>query len=480
MNSDKRIAIEKLLYPKSIALIGASNNPKKTGGRLLSYLTRNRYPHEIYPVNPKESVIQGRKCYKTIDELPEDIDLALVIVPSKLIFSVMEDCSNKGIKTLVIYSSGFAETGESGEVLQGQLVQKANELGIHICGPNGIGVVNTSADFFGSFSMAMETPDIPKGGRIAFVTQSGAIGGSMLSRLWSEGMATSHFISSGNEADLDSSDYIDYLSDDPNTDVICLYLEGIKDGKKFIEALKKANEKEKPVIIYKNGRTSHGQKTVKSHTGSLAGDYQVYEAVFKQYGVISVDEIEQIFDVARALLTIKEIKGKNVGIVSTSGGACSILADSCINLGFQLPAFSSETEVEMQKLIPEFGVVQNPFDTTAHIVNQPENFRKVIELLMDDPNIDSIIIMLTSVGEPIASMVAEDIVQLAETNKKSILVSWLLAEALAKNGFTILRKNGIPVFSSPEKAVTTLSYVTNYFLKKKAREVSMSFKESDR
>ncbi|WP_413299881.1 CoA-binding protein [Bacillus sp. 1P10SD] len=478
MNDDKMIAIQKLLYPKSIALIGATNNPKKSGGRLLAYLTKHRYPHEIYPVNPNETVVQGRKCYKTIGELPEGIDLALVIVPRNLIFSVMEDCSTKGIKTLVIYSSGFAEVGEEGEILQEQLVRKANELGIHICGPNGIGIVNTTENFFGSFSMAMETPDIPMAGRIAFVTQSGAIGGGMLSRIWTENTATSHFISSGNEADLDTADYISYLADDPNTEVICLYLEGIKDGKKFIKALKKAYEKEKPIIVYKNGKTLLGQKAVKSHTGSLAGDFQIYEAVFKQYGVISVREIEQLFDVARTFLTIKDIKGKNVGIVSTSGGACTILADSCINSGFQLPPFSPETEVEMNKLIPEFGVVQNPFDTTAHIVNQPENFRKVIELLLNDPNIDTIVIMLTTVGEPIASLVAEDIVQLVKSHKKSILVSWLVSEALAKNGFQILRKNGIPIFSSPEKAVTCLSYVSDYYLKKKGKVDLISGKGS--
>jgi acyl-CoA synthetase (NDP forming) len=469
MKKDIVKAIDNLLYPKSIALIGASNNVKKTGGRLLSYMIRHNYPYDIFPINPNETLIQGKRCYKTVDELPNHVDLALVVVPVKLILSVMEACARKGIKTLVIYSSGFAEVGMQGELLQKKLIERAKELGIHICGPNGIGVVNTTENFFGSFSMSMETPNIPKGGKIAFITQSGAIGGGLLSRAWSEGTATSHFISSGNEAGLDSADFINYLATDNNTDVICLYLEGIKDGSKFIEALEKAYEQKKPVIVYKNGRTALGQKSVKSHTGSLAGDFQVYEAVFKQYGVVSVHDIEELFEVAKAFLMVKEISGKNVGVISTSGGACTIIADTCINKGFQLPSFSEQTQQRLHQFIPEYGVIQNPFDTTANIINEPENLRKTIEVLMDDPNINTIVLMLTTIGEPVATVIAEDLVRLTQLRNKGILVSWMIAESLAKNAFEVLRTNGIPIFSSPEKAINVLSYVSSYYNKKQVK-----------
>lgn len=467
MSIDKMQAIKQLLYPKSVAVIGASNNPKKTGGRLISYLTMHDYANTIYPVNPKESIVQGRPCYHSIQELPDNIDLALVILPVQHVLKAMEDCASKGIKVLAIYSSGFAELGKEGELIQEQLVKKARKLNLFICGPNMIGIVNTHQNFFGSFSMSVETPNIPKHGKIAFISQSGAIGGGLLSRLWTEGIGISHFISSGNEADLDSSDFISYLASDVNTDIICVYLEGIRDGQKFIKALKTAQGSGKPVIIYKNGRTSLGKKSVQSHTGSLAGDFLVYEAVFKQYGVISVDQLEEMFEVAKALLVVHNISGKNVAVISTSGGACTIIADSCIKHGLNLPAFSEQTQERLGNILPDFGAVQNPFDTTASIINSPENLKRSLEIVLCDPGIDSIILMLTTVGDPIASEIAKDIIDLSNSLEKSIILTWLISETLAKDAFDLLRQNQIPIFSSPERASAVLKYVTDYYLKKK-------------
>lgn len=466
MNEKRMMAIRKLLYPKSIAVIGASNNMKKTGGRLMSYILKHQYPYDLYPVNPKEKEIQGRRSYRSILDVPQNIDLALLVLPVHLIFSAMEDCAAKGINVLIVFSSGFAELGKEGETLQEKLLKRARELDIHLCGPNAIGVVNTHQNFFGSFSMSMETPQIPLNGKIAFVSQSGAIGGGLLSKVWSEGIGTSHYISSGNEADLDSADYIAFLADDENTEVICVYLEGIKDGQKFIEALKKAFDSGKPVVIYKNGRTSLGKKSVQSHTGSLAGDYEVYEAVFKQNGVISVNYLEEMFDVAKAVLTMKDIKGKNVGVVSTSGGCCTIIADSCINQGLHVPPFSPQTQQKLNEIIPNYGVVQNPFDTTANIINDPKMFRQSMDILIEDPAIDSIVLMLTTVGEPIASIVAQDIISISKNSTKSLILTWLISETLASNAFQLLRENGIPIFSNPERAIDVLNYITNYHVNK--------------
>lgn len=467
MSEQRMRAVQKLLYPKSIAVIGASNNTKKTGGRLLSYILMHDFPYEVYPVNPKEEEVQGRTCYRSIMELPHAVDLAFIVLPGPLIFSAMEKCAAKGIKVLTIFSSGFAELGKEGEALQEKLLKKARELGVFICGPNTIGVVNTHHQFFGSFSMSMETPKIPLNGKIAFVSQSGAIGGGLLSRVWSSGTGTSHYISSGNEADLDSADYIAFLSDDENTEVICVYLEGLTDGQKFIKALKKAFQNGKPVIIYKNGRTSLGEKSVKSHTGSLAGDFRIYEAIFKQYGVISVKYLEELFDVANAILSIKNLAGNNVGVVSTSGGCCTIIADSCMQHGLNLPSFSPGTQVKLNQLVPNYGVVQNPFDTTANIINDPKMFRQSMEVLLEDPAIDSIVLMLTTVGEPIASIIAQDIVELSKNKKKGLMVTWLISETLAANAFDLLRKNQIPIFSSPERTIEVLSYITDYFTTKR-------------
>ncbi|RNF39747.1 acetate--CoA ligase family protein [Planococcus salinus] len=464
MSENRMEAIHKLLYPKSIAIVGASNNTEKTGGRLMSYLLKHHYPYNVYPVNPKEKEIQGYNCYQTIHDLPLGVDVALVVLPVQTIFTVMEECAAKGIKVLVIFTSGFAEVGKEGESLQIELVRKARELGLYICGPNAIGVVNTTHNFFGSFSMAMETPTIPQEGKISFITQSGAIGGGLTSRVWSEGIGVHTFISSGNEADLDTSDYISFLAEDQNTEVICVYLEGIRNGKKFIDSLKKAYEKKKPVIIYKNGRTALGKKSVQSHTGSLAGDFEIYEAVFKQFGVISVQQLEEMFEVAKALVTIKNVEGKNVGVISTSGGACTIIADSCIQQGLNVLPFSEQTQAILNDRLPSYGVVQNPFDTTANVINDPKLFHLSMETLIKDPEIDSIVLMLTTVGEPIASIIAEDIIDLSKQSDKPIIITWLISESLAANAFSLLRQNRIPIFSTPERGITVLKYISDYYL----------------
>ncbi|WP_139339583.1 acetate--CoA ligase family protein [Bacillus dakarensis] len=337
-------AVRKLLYPRSLAVIGASNHKNKSGGRLMDYLTKHKSLHSIYPVNPKEETVFGKPCYQSVKQLPDHIDLALVVLPGRKILKVVEECAAKGINVLAVYSSGFAEMGGEGVELQQKLLERAKELGVYICGPNMIGVVNANQRFFGSFSMAMETPNIPRSGKIAFVSQSGAIGGGILSKLWSEGIGISHFISSGNEADLDTADYLSFLAEDEQTEIICVYLEGVKDGRKLIDSLQKANYNRKPVIIYKNGRTSIGQKSVQSHTGSLAGNYQVYETVFKQYGAIYVDVLEDMFEVAKGFLSIKNLHGKNVAVISTSGGACTIIADNCLQAWTAAPRFLQKHE----------------------------------------------------------------------------------------------------------------------------------------
>lgn len=463
LEESRMAALKKLLYPKSIAVIGASNQKNKSGGRLMEYLTKHKGPHSIYPVNPKEDRVYGRPCYRSIEHLPEKIDLALVVLPGKMILKIVEECAAKGINVLAVYGSGFAEMGEEGVLLQRKLVDKAKELGVYICGPNMIGIVNANQRFFGSFSMAMETPDIPQSGSIAFVSQSGAIGGGILSKLWSEGIGISFFVSSGNEADLETADYLSFLAEDQQTEIICVYLEGVKDGKKFIDSLKKARKHRKPVIIYKNGRTSIGQKSVQSHTGSLAGNYQVYETVFKQYGAIYVDVLEDMFEVAKGFLSLKNLPGRNVAVISTSGGACTIIADNCLHHGLRLPDFSESTKEDLLQVIPDFGAVQNPFDTTASIINNPENLKKALEIVLNDPNIDSIMLMLTTVGDPIASMVAKDIIELTRKSEKSIILSWLISETLASNAFALLRKSQIPIFSSPEKAVLVLKKIAEYY-----------------
>jgi acyl-CoA synthetase (NDP forming) len=460
VNTNK--AIDKLLNPASIAIVGASNNKSKHGGRLIDHLMKHHYPGNIYPVNPKEEMIQGFTCYKSIEEIPYPVDLVCILVSPTYLMDILKACAKKNIQMVMIHASGFAEIGEDGEHLQKEIVGFAREHGIRICGPNTIGVANVNQSVFASFSMSMTTENIPTGGTISYITQSGAIGGAMLSQGWEKLMGINKWISSGNEADLDTADYIDYVVEDDSTNTICVFLEGLKDGKKFKQALTKAANAEKPVIIYKNGRSEIGQKSVKSHTGVLAGNHEVYNAVFRQFGVTNAEDLDDLFDYAIAFDSVSLPEGNRVGIISTSGGACTIVTDNSIKHGLSVPELTEQSKQRLLELAPAFSTPQNPFDTTAQILSEPETFKRSLEVFVDDENIDVVIVMLTTLAGSIAETVADHIIDLSKTTKKPLFVAWTIAESLAQEGMAKLRKANIPLYPSAERAVNSVSALNNF------------------
>jgi acyl-CoA synthetase (NDP forming) len=459
--------VEKLINPSSIAVVGASSNSNKHGGRLIEHLLMHYFPGEIYPVNPKGGEIQGLKSYKSIEDIPNSPDLACLLIAPKFLMNALEECAKKKIPMVMIHASGFAETGVEGTLLQNEIVDYARNHNIRICGPNTIGVVNVNNRLFASFSMAMTSKEIPMNGTISYITQSGAIGGAMLSQGWDKQIGINKWISSGNEADLDASDYLHYVVDDQSTKTICVFLEGLNSGDKFKAALTKAANKEKPVIIYKNGRSEIGQKSVKSHTGVLAGNHEVYKAVFNQFGVVNAEEMDDLFDYAIAFDSRNTSKGDRIGIISTSGGACTIVTDQCIKYGLDVPELSGESIQKLTHISPDFSTPQNPFDTTAQILNSPESFKKSLEVFINDENIDALVLMLTTLAGSIASKVASDIIELSKTTEKPMYVAWTVAESLAKDGMKMLREAKIPLYPSAERAVKSVAAVNQHrmFLK---------------
>ncbi|GLB60565.1 acetate--CoA ligase family protein [Cytobacillus sp. NCCP-133] len=456
--------IEKLLNPSSIAVVGASRNVQKHGGRLIEHLLKHQYQGEIYPVNPKGGEIQGLTCYKSIAEIPETPDLACLLIAPQLLMGALKDCALKEIKVVMIHASGFAETGKSGELLQKEIIDFARKHNIRICGPNTIGIANVNNRVFASFSMAMTSKEIPMGGRISYITQSGAIGGAMLSQGWEKQIGINKWISSGNEADLNASDYLEYAVDDPSTGTICIFLEGLADGKTFKSALAKAANKKKPVIIYKNGRSKIGQMSVKSHTGVLAGNHEVYKAVFKQYGAINAEDLDDLFDYAIAFDSFNKLRSSRIGIISTSGGACTIVTDQCVKYGLEVPELSNASIKTLTDISPDFSTPQNPFDTTAQILNDPESFKKSLEVFIQDENIDGLVLMLTTIGGSIAAKVAEDIIELSKKTEKPMYVAWTIAESLAKDGMDKLRQAKIPLYPSAERAVKSLAAIQQHMI----------------
>lgn len=448
-----------LLNPDSVAIVGASKDANKMGGRLLNFTVKHGYKGKLYPINPGETEILGLRCYPNISEVPGEVDLACLIVGAAASVDVLRQLPKGKVKTAIVFASGFSEAGET--QLQHELTRVAGERGIRVCGPNSIGIINAVNHTCVSFTPALEIDHILPGD-LAFVTQSGALGGALLTQAWERGIGFSYWVSSGNEADLDSSDWIAYLATDPNVKVITLFMEGVKDGGKFKEACRRAFRAGKPVVVFKTGKSPVGKQAVQSHSGSLAGVDEVYNAVFSQLGVIRVAEVTSLFDVALALAWLPLPRGNRVAVVSTSGGACSILADACMETGLEINELSSNTRLRLNDIIPAFGSTRNPVDLTAQLMGNPNKYREVFEILLADSNIDGLIILLGTVVGTLAEFLSKEIVALAKEAKKPVCVAWLSSVSMSGHGMSYLMESKIPVYTTPENAVLATKALVDY------------------
>lgn len=452
--------IDYLINPKSIAVVGASTNETKNGGRLFRYIAENEFPGELYPINPSAEQIRGYKAYPSIVAIPNPIDLACIIVAAQQVPEVMEQCVKKGVKAAIIYSSGFAEIGEEGRQIQNQIMEIAKKGNILVLGPNSIGIASPSKKIYTAFGAALESK-VKVSGKIGFVSQSGAMGSALLSRSWEQGIGFSRWISVANEADLSIPDFINVLANDELTEVITVFMEGIKDVKAFEHATKAAFSKQKPVLVYKTGRTDAGKKAVQSHTGSMAGEDAVYEAVFKKYNVLRVSQIEELVDIAAAFEIQPLPKGNRIGIITASGGVCSILADLCSSEGLEVSKFTNNSEL-IKKLVPEFGSSSNPIDVTAEIIGKPEMFKKILEAVVADEGIDGVLVMMTSNADPGAEVIAKAITDVFKHSTKPIILGRLGANSIAPKGMEYYKQQKFVVYPNPEKIVRVMKYLVDY------------------
>jgi acyl-CoA synthetase (NDP forming) len=453
--------LDAMFNPRSIAVVGASSNIKKNGGRLVHYLLKHGYTGKLYPVNPGSDEIMGHPCFPDISSIPDEVDLACLIVRADLTPALLEECARKGVKAAIIYSSGFAEIGEQGRLLQEQVLAAAEKGGIRLCGPNSIGIASPNKKIYTAFGMALQT-DKPLPGNIGFVSQSGAMGSSLLSRAWEQGVGFSRWISVGNEADMTIPDFIKFLVNDPDTSVISCFIEGIQNGRSFLEAAQKAKEARKPLIVYKTGRSTEGQRAVQSHTGAIAGNDQAYKTAFKKSSVIQVENVGELIDVSKAFMQIKSPRGRRMGIVTASGGACSVVADECSLQHLEVPVLSQETQRVLSESIPPFGAVQNPVDVTAELLSKPEMFKQVLQAVSADPSIDAIIVMLTTSADPIASVVAKAIVEVRNDTDKPIVVGRLGADFLAPQALEYFHQHNVPIYVTPDRVVKVMKYLVDY------------------
>jgi acyl-CoA synthetase (NDP forming) len=452
---DARAAVRTLLAPAGVAVVGASRDATKIGSRVLGFLTRHGFLGRVVAVHPRgETVLDGVTTVRSIEELPDGVELACLAVPPEACESVIRACGARGIRTAILFTSGFAEAGDT--AAEARLVAAARAAGVRFCGPNSLGILNPDARFCGSFSGALAMA--PRtGGDIAYLSQSGALGGAFMSRLWERGIGICRFVSVGNQADLDLADYVDGLADDPAVRVLALFAEGVADGRKLVAALRRARERGRPVVVYKAGRSAEGRAAIRSHTAALAGDDVVWTAALREAGALRVREIQELFDAAVALAWQPRPAGRRVGIVSTSGGACGILADECRARGFEVVELPAATQKRVEAEIPSFGSARNPIDVTAQMLGRPEMFGNVLQILLEEPEVDAIVLMLTTLTDPLAERVADHIVATVRGHAKPVLVSWLVSPSLAGRGMGRLAEAKIPLYDTPERAVHGLA-----------------------
>ena len=395
--------LDSFFAPASIALIGASRDHEKIPGRLLAFLRKNEFPGQIYPVNPNYGDIDGLTCFKSIADIGQPIDLAIIIIPARGVLGALEQCADVGVKNAVIISSGFAEEGGDSAAMQDAIVALAKKTGMRISGPNAEGFLSEVQKVAATFSPTVDVkpghvPLVATKRRVAIVAQSGGIGFAIKHRAKALGIAISYVVSAGNEADLGAGEFLDYMVQDASTDVIMLFIEGIRDVDKFLAAARRAAEAGKPVIVTKVGRSGAGERAAASHTASMAGWSAAYDAVFAKYGFIISNDLDEAVSIAAVLTTSPPPKGDRVAVLTVSGGAGIWGADTVSMQGLKVPELSPTIQAEIMKLLPSYGAAGNPIDVTAQGVNSG-GLQRSIDLLDASDEVDAILVVLSLSSE---------------------------------------------------------------------------------
>ncbi len=443
-----------LFEPKSIAIVGASNNPFKVGFTIVKNLLDEGYNGKIYPVNIHEKSIQGLKVYEKISDISAKIDCVIIAIPAKFVPFVLEECGKKKVKAVAIISGGFREVGNVS--LEQQIIHIANKYGITVVGPNIMGVLNPKLQVDSIFLpiYKLKRPHI---GGITVLTQSGAIGGSILEVASESQIGLAKFVSYGNAAVIDETDLLEYFYKDNDTKIILMYIEGVRNGKRFMETLKKVTKK-KPVIILKAGKYEKSLQAAKSHTGSMAGNYMAYVAAFKQSGVIIANKLDDLFNLSK-IFSLPEVKGKRVMVLTNGGGTGVLTVDAIEENRLLLSEMEPELKVELKKVLPSYASVANPLDLIGDA--DSERYKKVLSILSKSKNIDMFVIIVLFQTMSMNSDILNVLIEFKSKVVKPMVV-------IASGGeYTQLHKRildqyGIPTYDTPDDAVYALRALRDY------------------
>ena len=446
--------LEAVFAPKSVAVVGASPNPDRLGHQVLRNIIQNGFEGQIYPIHPRASEILERPAYASVLDVPDPIDLAVIVIPTEHVIPVVEACGQKGIKGLIVITAGFKEVGGSGKELERELLETVRRHNMRMVGPNCLGVIDTVSKLNASFAALM-----PNDGEIAFMSQSGALCTAILDWSKPQGLGFSRFVSLGNKADVDEVALLQAWDADPHSKVILAYLEGISDGMGFIKAARQVT-RTTPVIAIKSGVTEAGTRAASSHTGSLTGSESAYEAAFMQSGIIRSRTMNELFDLAQLFAYQPMLKGSQIAIVTNAGGPGIIATDAAERSGaITMASFTPETIARLQQDLPPTANVFNPVDVIGDA--RSDRYRIAISATLDDPNVHGLAVLLTPQAGTDCEEIARVIGELARAHDKPVVTSFMGAMSLGPS-LEILNQQRIPNYTFPERAVQSLAAMARY------------------
>ena len=464
--------LDAIFRPKSVAIIGASRTPGKVGWVLTNNIVSSGYKGPIYPVNVRGDEILGLKVYPSVLDIPGEVELAVISIPSRYVIQIVDECGQKGVKALIIISAGFKEIGLEGAQLEKKLVDTARKYGMRIQGPNCLGAINTHIPFDLSFAATL-----PRKGSIGFITQSGALGTAVLDWIIKENIGFGSIISLGNKADLDEIDFIEAMFEMDEIKVILLYLESIERGRRFLEVTKEITKK-KPLIVVKGGTSAAGAKAAGSHTGALVGSFMAYQKAFDKAGIILTDSMEDLFNYAVAFTELRLPKDEGIAIVTNAGGPGIMSTDLIEKLGLKLAVLSQETRDKLEEGLPAAAATGNPIDILGDA--EPDRYKLAAALALEDPNVHSLVVLLTPQAMTDSMETAKNLVEVSKKYPEKPIVTIFMGGNWVVNASKYLKKKGIPCFNFPEKGIKTLNalYQRARYLKLPELEAK-SFSEVD-
>ena len=453
------MSFERLFHPKAVAIIGASSDLTRIGGHPIKALKNAGYKGGLYLVNPKYPEMHGLKCYPDAMSIGQPCDMAIIAVPAPGVAQAVRDCGKAGIPFAVVLTAGFRETGPEGRKLEDELKRAVKESGVRIVGPNCQGMLSIQSRVWAAFgSVADETEFRP--GSVSCAFQSGGFGYAVVNLAEAQGIGFRVCVSSGNETDIDMPELLSAFLDDAGTSAVFAYMEGTPDARRLLDVGRKSLETGKPVMIWKAATTDAGIKAAASHTANMTGSYDLYRAALRQSGLIEVDDVEPIVDIAKLFAQGRLPKGNSVGVLSISGGSGVVYADAAVRGGMTLPPFSERTMAALRKIVPSFGSPENPADVTAGFFNDMSLFTDALEIVLADPGLDQLSILLASVSGPVAGRACEAIAEVAKRTDKPIHLAWSGRHAKSPEAVKALTEAGVPFLTTPvrlARAAATLA-----------------------